>query len=338
MTVDRRLRGFLLAYLFLFFVVLFAPLALMTATAFNASSFPRVWPWDCGTLDWFVKALDDQRLRTGLGTSAVVAVGVILLSVPLGLAGAMSLMRVWPRLRGPLYMVMVAPILIPGVVLGVATFIFWRRMELLFGLGPGGLSNNGIVLTVLGQSCYIASYCMLVFIARLERFDQMQFDAARDLGATYAEAFRRILFPFLRPAVGASVLLAAISSFENYSVTIFTIGQSYTFTTEIAQRARIGTDPSLSAIAVILIVVSLVLYAAYEFATKRTASGQGMRLFANGLVRFVFAVLLLSLVLSLGARWFASENACSVRTPVGATPEAGAPLEPFEEFFPEVIR
>jgi spermidine/putrescine transport system permease protein len=338
MTIDRRLHGFLLTYLFLFFVFLFAPLVLMTATAFNASSFPRVWPWDCATLDWFAEALGDQRLRAGLGTSAIVALGVVLLSVPLGMAGALALIRIWPRLRGPLYIVMVAPILIPGVVLGVATFLFWRRMELLLGLGPGALSNNGVVLTVLGQSCYIASYCMLVFIARLERFDRSQFDAARDLGATYTQAFRHILFPFLRPAIGAAVVLAAISSFENYSITIFTIGQSYTFTTEIAQRARIGADPSLSAIAVILIVVSLVVYAAYEFARKRKASAQGAMLFANGLLHFVFVVLLLSLIVSLGTRWFASEHACSVRTPAGVTPDTGTPLEPVEEFFPEVIR
>ncbi len=247
-------------------------------------------------------------------------------------------MRAWPRLRGPLYMVMVAPILIPGVVLGVATFIFWRRMELLLGLGPGYLSNNGIVLTIFGQSCYIASYCMLVFIARLERFDRLQFDAARDLGATYAQAFQRILLPFLRPAIGAAIVLAVISSFENYSVTIFTIGQSYTFTTEIAQRARIGTDPSLAAIAVILVVVSLVIYAANELAKKSVASEQGRWSFGRWLVHFVSIVLLLSLCLFLGGRWFASEYACSVNTATGVKPEIGPLLEPFEEFFPEVIR
>jgi spermidine/putrescine transport system permease protein len=338
MTIDLRLRGFLLVYLFIFFVFLFAPLVLMTVTAFNPSSFPRVWPLECVTLDWFAKALQDQRLRSGLGASAIVAFGAVLLSVPLGLAGALSLMQVWPRLRGPLYMVMVAPILIPGVVLGVATFIFWRRMELLLGLGPGYLSNNGIALTVLGQSCYIAAYCMLVFLARLERFDRLQFDAARDLGATYAQAFRRILLPFLRPAIGAAVVLAAISSFENYSITIFTIGQNYTFTTEIAQRARIGTDPSLSAIAVILIIFSFILYVSYEFARQRTVSGQDGTRFAKGLLYFVIVASLLSLVISVGLSWFESNYACPVSAPMGGAPETDELLEPFDEFFPEVIQ
>lgn len=306
------------AYLLLFFAFLFAPLIIMSVTAFNASPFPRVWPWDCLTLDWFIKAAFDARLKQGLLTSAVIAFGVVLLAVPLGLAGALMLTQVWPEVRGPLYIVLIAPILIPGVVLGVSTFLFWRRLEMLLGLAPGSPFSNGIFLTIVGQSCYIASYCMLVFMARLQRFDYAQLDAALDLGASPFQAFRRVLLPFLRPAIGAAIVLACLSSFENYGTTVFTIGRHYTFTTEIAQRARLGVDPTLSAIAVALIIVSLIFIFANEagrWQSRRAqeADAQQKPLDTGKSLPVVMGVaLLMSALLAAGATALHFTTACSV--------------------------
>jgi spermidine/putrescine transport system permease protein len=165
----------------------------------------------------------------------------------------------------------------PGVVLGISTLLFWDRIAKTLGASTDTLFYNGIFLTILGQSCFISSYCMLVFIARLQRFDMGLMDAALDLGASNAQAFRKILLPFLKPAVGSAAVLALLASFENYNTTVFTISHYNTFTTEIAQKARLGIDPSISSIAVVIIVLSLVGVLAHEgwrhYAAKRKSSG-----------------------------------------------------------------
>ena len=72
----------------------------MSVTAFNSSSFPTVYPWECLTFEWFGKLVADQRLMTGLQNSLVIGVGVVVLSVLLGLAGSLLLTQIC-RGRGP---------------------------------------------------------------------------------------------------------------------------------------------------------------------------------------------------------------------------------------------
>lgn len=262
-------RGFTGLYLLAFFGFLFGPLFIMVVTALNSSSFPRISPWDCLTFEWFAKLAADERLQTGLLTSLGVGVAVVLVSVSLGLAGALFLTQIRPSARAGYYTLITAPILIPGVVLGISTLIFWDRTAQLLGFGTDSFFYNGIFLTVLGQSSFISSYCMLMIIARLQRFDTGQIEAALDLGATNTQAFRRIMLPFLKPAIISAGIIAFLASFENYNTTVFTISSLHTFTTIISQKVRLGIDPSISAVAFIIILLTLIGALVFEGMSKR---------------------------------------------------------------------
>ncbi len=268
----RWSQAVIVGYLLLFFVYLFGPLVIMAITAFNSSAFPRISPWECLTFEWFVRLVQDQRLMQGLRYSVLIGLAVVVLAVAIGLAGALFLTQAATRARSGTYAVFISPILIPGVVLGIATVFFWDRMASGLGVAYGGLFHDGIFLTVLGQSSFIASYCMLVFLARLQRFDYQLVDAALDLGATNTQAFRRILLPFLKPAIGGAAVIAFLASFENYNTTVFTISFYNTFTVEVAQKVRLGIDPSISALAVIIIFLSLVLALLNEARQGHTAN------------------------------------------------------------------
>ncbi|UCH74502.1 MAG: ABC transporter permease [Rhodospirillales bacterium] len=281
-------RGVTGLYLLAFFGFLFGPLFIMVVTALNSSSFPRISPWDCLTFEWFVKLAGDERLHSGLLNSLAIGIIVVILSVSLGLAGALFLARLGPTSRAVVYTVITAPILIPGVVLGISTLIFWDRAAQLVGLGTGSLFYNGIFLTVLGQASFISSYCMLVLIARLQRFDNGQIEAALDLGATNVQAFRRILLPFLKPAIISAAIIAFLASFENYNTTVFTISHLHTFTTIISQKVRLGIDPSISAVAFIIIVLTLIGAMFYEGAHKRAELKKARELPVGNLLRSLF--------------------------------------------------
>ncbi|MFO1035587.1 MAG: ABC transporter permease subunit [Geminicoccaceae bacterium] len=259
--VTKSLVGL---YLVVFFGFLFGPLIVMSITAFNSSSFPRAYPFDCLTFEWFVRLYEDDRLRMGLRNSLIIGAGVVVLSVALGLAGALFLTQVVPKARSTTYTVLTSPILMPGVVIGIATTLFWDRAAGSMGLSYNSLLYNGLLLSMLGQTSFIAAYCLLVFLSRLQRFDLAQIEAALDLGATNTQAFRKILLPFLRPAIFSAAVVAFLASFENYNTSVFTIGHYNTFTIEVAQKVRLGIDPRISALAVVVIVLTLFLALVHE--------------------------------------------------------------------------
>lgn len=265
------LKIFLILYLVIFFGYLLGPLVIMGITAFNSPSFPRAAPLECFTFEWFSVLYNDQRIVSSIKNSAIVGAGTVTLSVLLGLAGALVLTQIWPKLRATYYTVVIAPILIPGVVLGISTLVFWGRINTMLGLPDDGFLRNGIFLTILGQTTFIASYCMLMFIARLQRFDQGQMEAALDLGATHAQAFRKILLPFLKPAFGSAAVIAFLASLENYNTTTFTFGTYPTLTIELAQKVRYGINPSISALAVIIVGLTILFALLHEAYKRREA-------------------------------------------------------------------
>src|SRR3546814_15226086 len=106
------------------------------------------------------------------------------------------------------------------------------------GASYDSIFYSGFFLTVLGQATLISAYCMLVFLARLQRFDRTQEEAALDLGASHVQVFWKILVPFLRPAILSSAVLAFLSSFENYNTTLFTIQSEATPPTVLAEIGR----------------------------------------------------------------------------------------------------
>lgn len=260
--LRRLLTG---AYLVLFFGYLFLPLGIMAAATFNSSRFPTVTPWMGFTLGWFQALWEDQRMWAALGTSLIVGAGVIALAVPLGLAAALLLDRLHSRAKTFLYAMMVSPLLTPGVIVGISTLVFWREW---FGV------SGGLFLTVVAQSSFIAAYAMLLFSARLERFDPALEEAALDLGASHGQVFRRITLPYLMPAILSAALLAFLQSFENYNTTLFVRGLDTTLTVYIATKVRTGLTPAVNALSLVLIALTILGAAVYEALRRREARRQ----------------------------------------------------------------
>jgi spermidine/putrescine transport system permease protein len=247
------------AYLALFFLYLLAPLAVMALATFNASRFPTVTPWLGFTTEWFGELFRDRQMWSALWSSLIVGFAVVAISVPLGIGAAILLGGLGRRTRSFLYALMVSPLLIPGVITGISTLVFWDR------LGVGG----GLHLSTIGQVSFVTSYVMLLVSARLQRFDHSLEEAALDLGATHWQVFRKILLPYLSPAIAAACVLAFFQSFENYNTTLFTRGTDTTLTVYIASKVRTGVTPAVNALGLILIVLTIVAAVAYEIFRRR---------------------------------------------------------------------
>ena len=256
-------------YILLFFAYLFGPLVVMSVTAFNSSEFPSVSPWNCVTGEWFDVLVKDKHLMGGLRSSLFVGIGVVLLAVPIGLAASLLITQLQKRARSIAYTVTISPILVPGVVLGISTLLFWERIDRAVLGVEDGFFYGGYFMTIIGQSTFIAAYAMLVFLARLQRFDPGLEEAALDLGATQVQVFRKILLPFLKPAIASAAVLAFLASFENYNTTVFTIVSESTLTTVLARKVRYGINPSISALAVIIILLTLLGAVVHEYLKRK---------------------------------------------------------------------
>ena len=282
MKSGHLMNALLGIYIFIFFTYLFGPLLIMSVTAFNSAEFPSITPWECFSLRWFNEgkiAYDGQklaglatdwRLHDGFISSLIIGIGVVILSVPIGLAASIVLTQVHSRLRTIFYSISIMPVLFPGVIIGISTVVLWDRIATIGGEGfISDLGRNGIFLTILGQTCFISTYCFLIFVARLQRFDQTQEEAALDLGATQTQVFFKILIPYLMPAIASSAVIAFLASFENYNTTVFSILSDQTLTTVIASKVRLGISPAISALALVIILLTLILAIAYEVIRRR---------------------------------------------------------------------
>ena len=282
MKSQYLLKFFLGVYIFIFLMYLFGPLIIMSLTSFNSAEFPAVTPWECFSWRWFQEgkiAYDGQhlaglstdwRLHDGLINSFIIGLGVVMLAVPIGMAASIVLTQVHSRLRTIFYSVSIMPVLFPGVIIGISTVVLWDRIATIGGEGfISDIGRNGIFLTILGQTCFISTYCFLIFVARLQRFDQTQEEAALDLGANQTQVFFKILIPYLMPAIASSAVIAFLASFENYNTTVFSILSDQTLTTVIASKVRLGISPAISALALVIITLTIIAAVVYEVLRRR---------------------------------------------------------------------
>ena len=263
------LRFGTVAYAVLFFTFLFLPLAIVAAFAFNNAPYPAP-PWQGFTFDWFLGNVQagrkglfaDTALMGSIWTSVVVASWVTVLAVLIGTANAFLIERTQFRGKSIFSLMMLAPLVIPGVILGISILAFASRIANLaddvWGLELEFL-RPGLPLVVLGQLSFIISVATLTISARLKRFDITLQEAAFNLGATRAAVLRTITLPYLRPALVGAAAISFLMSFENFNTTLMLVGSDSPLTVMMYGRMREGATPVLNAVSLFLMLASALL-------------------------------------------------------------------------------
>jgi spermidine/putrescine transport system permease protein len=256
-------------YVLAFLIFLFLPLTVVAVFAFNNADYPAP-PWHGFTLDWLlgneakgrVGLFRDTELLGSIWTSCVVALWVTGLAVAVGTANAFLMERQQFPGKGLLSMLMLTPLVIPGVILGISILAFASRLadflSDLVGIDADFL-RPGLPLVVLGQFSYIVAIATLTISARLKRFDRSLEDAALNLGASHAAVLRTITLPYLRPALIGSAAIAFLMSFENFNTTLMLVGSDAPLTIMMYGRMREGATPVLNAVSLFLMAASALL-------------------------------------------------------------------------------
>lgn len=262
---PRAFRLAYSAYVTLFFIYLVAPLTVVAIFAFNDTIFPGL-PWHGFTLDWFIGEVQpklglihDRRIVAGFFNSLTIAAFVTGLSLTVATTTAMLFERHDFRFKELAYLLMLAPLVIPGVILGISILVFSSTLANgandFFNLEISAL-RPGMVLVVLGQFSFIATISTLVISARLRKFDPALEEAALNLGASPWTAFRTVTLPFLRPALLGSGIVSFLMSFENFNTTLVLNGSNAPLTITMFDRMREGSTPVLNAVSLALMVGS----------------------------------------------------------------------------------
>jgi len=266
------------SYVFCYFFFLFAPLLVTCLLAFNDSMFPSL-PWKGFTWDWFfsegptkIGFFHDQKNLRSLWASLKVAFSVTLLSTLLGTCAAFLFEQEEFRFKNAMYFLMLAPMVIPGVILGISILMCTNTLGLFFEKTVGwdvGLLRPGYWLVVLGQVSFISTFVALVVIARLRKFDRTLEEAAMNLGAGRMAAIWFVTLRYLRPALIGSAAVAFLMSFENFNTTLFLVGSESTIPITLYLQVRDGSTPVINAISFVLILTSSLIALANVFIARR---------------------------------------------------------------------
>jgi spermidine/putrescine transport system permease protein len=252
-------------YIAAFYIFLFAPLLVVAIFAFNASPFPSP-PWKGFTLEWFVGdgsvfgkpgVLMDPIWLTTIGNSVNIAVPVAVLAVLVGTVNAWVLERAEFPGKTLFAMMMLWPLVIPGVILGISILAFFSRVA--NGLEEWlqtdlDMLRPGLSLVVLGQLSFILTISTLIISARLRKFDRSLEEAAFDLGASRAHVLRTVTLPFLRPALIGAGLVALLMSFENFNTTLMLVGSDSPLPITMYGQMREGASPAINAVSLLVML------------------------------------------------------------------------------------
>jgi len=284
-------RGFT-AWAALVFAFLYLPILVMAVFAFdkpspealasfkgsNACSLPpdqigNVTVWNGFTTCWFSAGLHDPTYIPAIITSLEIAAAASIIATILGLCAALALARLRPKLRAPFDVIVYLTLVVPEIVIAVASLIFFVQFRQYFHAFP----RLGKATILLGQVVFNASLAMLIIRARFVGMGDTLEEAAYDLGSGPLSTFRQVTLPRLMPALVAAALLSFTFSFDDYVLPAFTNGTTNTWPIVLYSAVRFGITPAVNALATIMlgVTVAAVVVTALILRRSRVRVGPG---------------------------------------------------------------
>lgn len=239
---------------------LYIPIALLVVFSFNASRLNL--RWEGFSTQWYSALLSNKTLLTAFQNSLIVASATTLLATLLGTLGAWMLHRYRFPFQRTLALLIFVPIVMPEVLMGVSLLVLFVQVMNI---------PLGYPTIVIAHTTFCFPFVLLGVQARLKGIDPSLEEAAMDLGATPFQAFRKVVLPYLMPAVVAGALMSFTLSLDEYIVSVFTSGaQSQTLPLKVFGMAKVGLNPQLNALSAIFIAATITLaFGSYFFGKKR---------------------------------------------------------------------
>ena len=240
------------------YIFLYAPIVVVVVYAFNESRLVQVW--ERLGLEWWGITWADESITRALTLSLWTAAVNAVLATVLGTAAAIGLRNVGRRARAAFDSVMYTTLIVPEIVIAIASLLFFVTVGL--PLGP-----MAIIIT---HAVFNTSVVALVCRARLAGMDRTLEEASADLGATRWATFRGVTLPQLRPAVLAGALLAFTFSFDDVVLSTFVSAPgSTTLPLRVFSELRFGLTPKANVVATTMLAITLTAIVTAQFLIRR---------------------------------------------------------------------
>ena len=250
-------------YTLVVYIWMFTPIVAVVILAFNPQQFGS-FPMEGFSFKWFVKLAHNSTILDAFKNSMVLGTLTAIFSTAVGVPAAMAFIRYEFRGKGLINTLLIAPIMIPEVVLGVALLLFIRWLQ----------QPKSFAMLVVGHVVLTLPYVLLIVQARLVGIKREYEEAALSLGASPFQTFREITFPLLAPAIFAGMLFSFTISFDDVTATLFwATAQNQTVPVKIFGMLRNSISPEINALGTVMIALTVSTPLLAGYLTRRFARG-----------------------------------------------------------------
>src|SRR5690606_36511638 len=263
---DSRLRALALG---LGYAFLYVPILVLMFLSFNDSAMMTTWTGF--SLRWYHELISDRALLEAARLSLIIAAFTATAAVVVGTWVGCVLARMGRFRWFALFVGLAsAPLVIPGVVLGISLLLMFVELSDLFGWE----GSNGAFTTWVGHVILSMAYVTVIIQSRVRDLDRSLEEAALDLGAPPIKVFFQIVLPLIAPALLAAWLLAFTLSLDDVVIASFLTGPGHTtLPLEVFSRVRLGLKPEINALATLfMLLVAIFVVVAHRVQNRKGAS------------------------------------------------------------------
>jgi spermidine/putrescine transport system permease protein len=264
------------------YVFLYGPIALIVLFSFNAGRHAA--SFDCCSTMWYGRTFQNTFLLEALATSLIVAGTTAVLATIMGTMASIALQRVRGVLRLLFDALTYTAIVIPGIVIGIATLValvtaFGFLNPVLETLWPAAGEAPGLELgygsVIAAHTLFTMALVIVIVRTRIQGMDRALIEASADLYATPWRTFRQVTLPQIFPAVMSGFLLSFTFSFDDFIIAFFVAGSKTTLPIYVFSSIRRGITPETNVIATMILAFSLTLLFLAQFLLRTRGSKGG---------------------------------------------------------------
>jgi len=270
-------------YAAVIYLFLYIPIGIIVLFSFNAGRHASELRGF--SIKWYGNALSNPFVMDALMTSLTVAFCTAVLASLFGSIAALALQRVRGRLRMVFDAMIYVAIMIPGIVIGIATLIALVTVFKFFnplleaawpvGLGTAPRLNMGYFSLIAAHTLFTMALVIVIVRARVAGMDRSLIEASADLYATSWGTFRQVTLPQIFPAIMAGFLLSFTFSFDDFIIAFFVAGSETTLPIYVFSSIRRGITPEVNAIGTMVLGVSLSLLVLAQLLLRRRGRPPG---------------------------------------------------------------
>ena len=248
-------------YLGVLLALMYVPILLVIVYSFNESKLSSVWGGF--SLKWYAELFRDRDLFQALWNSIVLGVISSCSAAVIGTLGAYGMSKVNFPLKGVVEYVSTLPMMIPEIIMGMVSMVFFSLIGIPFGMGT----------LVIAHTAFCIPYVFMLVKARLVGMDKSLPEAAQDLGASPVRVFFDVTLPLVAPAIASGMLLAFAMSMDDFVISFFVSGPgTTTLPVKIYSSVRMGVSLQVNALSTLMLATVFLLMAAFRLSRRARAA------------------------------------------------------------------